>query len=68
MKGKEKQFWEEYDPNSPIDDEEDELVKASLWDYYKSITSDKVVIDLDNEDVVKNFPHYVIVKFFNKLN
>lgn len=66
MKGKEKQFWEEYDPNSPIDDEEDELVKASLWDYYKSITSDKVVIDLDNEDVVKKFPHYVIVKFLSQ--
>jgi hypothetical protein len=62
---KEKQFWEDYDPNTPVDDG-DEINKISLWDYYKSITSEKVVIDLNDKDVVKKFPYFVIVKFLSQ--
>jgi hypothetical protein len=42
------------------------MAKTELWDYYKSITSDKVVIDLDDEEVVDKFPSYVIVKFLSQ--
>ena len=42
------------------------MAKTELWDYYKSITTDKVIIDLDDEEVVSKFPHYIIVKFLSQ--
>ena len=42
------------------------MAKIEIWDYYKSITTNKVVIDLDDEAVVDGFPSYPIVKFLSQ--
>ena len=39
---------------------------AGLFDYYRSITTDKVVVDFDDDDIVDKFPSFLINRFLSQ--